>query len=319
MEAIVLRPVEVKRDFGELAHLFSVEQDEPVSEHELKLDYEAHKERIVRVMVAEDATGELLGFSWATRSRYDSNQAYFYVMVKPQHRKQGVGGQLYADLERAAQRAEIQSLEVNIRDACQECRSFAEQRGFTDQSHYIGLALNLDDFDDRMYDGTIAKLKGDGFQFTSMEELGDTKEAKHKLYHLNDTTNMEMNVPEDQHIWLSFDDFQKKVCQMDWYKPEGQLVAIDTVTGTWAGMSAITRYTGSDHAYNLHTGVDRRYCGRDLAQVLLVLAARYAQEVLRAKSVHSDENARNLSSIAIYRKLGYVKTPGTIAMEKKLP
>ncbi len=53
---------------------------------------------------------------------------------------------------------------------------------------------------------------------------------------------------------------------MDWYKPAGKIVAIDAATGAWAAMSAITRFAGSDHAYNLHAGVDRRYNGYKLAQ-----------------------------------------------------
>jgi len=153
------------------------------------------------------------------------------------------------------------------------------------------MALDLEAFDDRPYDEIIAKLKGEGFQFTSMEVLGNTEEAQRKLYLLNDTTAMEMTVPDGEHSWHSFDDFQKKVCQTDWYKPGGQMVASDTATDAWAAMSAITRFEGSDHAYNLHTGVDRRYHGRKLAQAIMVLALRYAREVLKANRVHSDENA----------------------------
>ena len=178
--------------------------------------------------------------------------------------------------------------------------------------------MNLDGFDDRPYDELIEKLKGEGFQFTSMEALGNTEEAQRKLYLLNDAAAMEMIVPEGKHFWLSFDDFQKKVCQTDWYKPGGQMVAIDTATGAWAAMSAITRFEGSDHAYNLHTGVDRRYHGRKLPQAIMVLALRYAREVLKANRVQSDENVLNLSTIAIYRELGYTQIPGTISMEKNL-
>jgi len=83
-------------------------------------------------------------------------------------------------------------------------------------------------------------------------------------------------------------------------------------------MSAITRFEGSDHAYNLHTGVDKLYHGRKLAQAVMVLALRYAREVLKVNRVHADENALNLSSIVIYRELGYTQMPGTISMEKLL-
>ena len=48
MKTIVLRPADPELDFRQLAALFSLEQDEPTSEPGLKLDYEVHKERIIR-------------------------------------------------------------------------------------------------------------------------------------------------------------------------------------------------------------------------------------------------------------------------------
>jgi hypothetical protein len=54
MKTIKLRPAELERDFGQLAALFTSEQDERTSEPELKVDYEAHKDRIFRLMVAEN-------------------------------------------------------------------------------------------------------------------------------------------------------------------------------------------------------------------------------------------------------------------------
>jgi len=54
MKPVTLRPADLERDFGQIAALFSLEQDEPTSEPGLKLDYEEHKERIIRLMVAED-------------------------------------------------------------------------------------------------------------------------------------------------------------------------------------------------------------------------------------------------------------------------
>jgi hypothetical protein len=56
-----LRPADLKRDFGELAVLFTLEQDEPTTEPGLEADYEEHKERIFCLTVAENEQGELMG------------------------------------------------------------------------------------------------------------------------------------------------------------------------------------------------------------------------------------------------------------------
>jgi hypothetical protein len=76
MKNISLRPVDPERDFRQLSDLFTLEQDDPTSESGLKTDYEEHKERIIRLAVAEDEKGELLGFNWGTRNRFDASRVY---------------------------------------------------------------------------------------------------------------------------------------------------------------------------------------------------------------------------------------------------
>lgn len=318
MKTITLRPVDLERDFGQLAALFTTEQDEPTTETELKTDYDQHKDRIFCLTVAEDELGELLGFNWATRNRNDPDRAYFYVIVKPERRLQGAGRLLYSDVEQAARKAHIKKMEITIRDNCPEFQSFAERRGFTERTHLMGMALDLDAFDDHPFDEIINRLKGEGFKFTSMEELGNTEEAQRKLYLLNDTAASETLGSEGEHPWDSFEDFQKRVCQASWYKPAGQMVVLDSTSGDFVAMSAITRMDGNDFAYNLFTGVDKRYRGRKLAQAVKVQALRFARLHLGVHSVHTNHLTRNLPMIAIDRKFGYVQIPGTIMMQKIL-
>jgi len=318
MKAIVLRPADPERDFGQLAELFTVEQNDPTTETGLMSDHEAHRDRIIRLMAAEDEQRELLGFNWLTCSRVDPRQATLYLIVKPAHSGQGVGRRLYEDLEQAARDAQITQLETNVRDDRLRCRSFADRNGFRVQRHSIGMSLDLNAFDDNPHDATIAGLQAEGFQFTSMDAMGNTEEAQRKLYALNDTAAAETPGSEGSHPWLGFEDFQKKVCQADWYRPAGQMVVIDTATGIWAAMSAITRFEGTDHAYNLFTGVDKRYRGRKLGQAVKVLALRYARDVLKVDTVRTNHNSQNDPMIAIDRKFGYVQTPGIFVMVKKL-
>jgi RimJ/RimL family protein N-acetyltransferase len=318
MKNIRLRAAVPERDFGQLAALFTLEQDEPTTQPALMADYEAHKARIFRLMVAEDEHGELLGFNWATRSRFQDTDAYFYVIVKPEQRGQGVGRQLVEDIERAAQAAQVQKLEISVSDSFPAYRYFAERCGFTERRHSIGMSLELDTFDDRPYQQTVDQLRAAGFQFTSMEALGNTEEAQRRLYALNDNAAADTPGSEGQHPWLSFEDFQKSVCGSSWYKPAGQMVVIDTASGDWAAMSAITRFEGVDYAYNLFTGTDHRYRGRKLAQAVKVLALRYARDVLKVSTVKTHHNSNNQPMIAIDRKLGYLQTAGNYSMEKIL-
>jgi len=317
MKKIYMHAAEPDRDFGQLAAWFSSLEDEPTTEAGLKDEYEKIKARIIQ-KVAKDEQGELLGFFWASRHKFVEGLVYFYLFVKPEQRGQGIGRQLYAVMMRAVEEVHVKKLRVSVRDINLQDRAFAERRGFNELRHNFMMELDLDTFDDQPYDATITELQRQGFQFTSMEALGNTVEAQRKLYLLNDATSATTPGVWGEHSWESFEDFQKSVCQVDWYKPGGQMVVIDHTTGDWVAISAITRLEGNDYAYNLFTGVDERYRGRKLGQAVKVVALRYARGVLDVHKVHTHHNMKNLPMIAIDRKFGYVQMPGFYSMEKSL-
>jgi GNAT superfamily N-acetyltransferase len=318
VEQISLRPADIERDFGHLADWFNIIEEAPTSEPALREDYERHKDQIICLTVAEEDLVGLLGFTWAARWQGHPDEAYFYLFVSPARRRQGIGRRLYAGVEAAARDAQVTLLQIILRDDCPEYRAFAEWCGFAEKRHSIGMALDLAGFDDRPYNALLDRLRGEGFQFTTMEALGNSEEAQRRLYQLNDTAAADTPGSEGTHPWVSFEDFQKSVCGSPWYKPAAQMVVIDSANGDWASMSAITRFEGADHAYNLFTGTDWRYRGRKLAQAVKVLALRYARDVLKVTTVRTHHNSTNLPMITIDRKLGYVQIPGNLVMQKLL-
>ncbi len=313
MKTITLRPAESERDFAQLADWFSLWEDDSLSAQGLKEYFQKRREAITQ-RVAENEKGDLLGFYWIYFSTAES--CTIDLFVEPKLRRQGVGKQLYDDAERSIRNAGVKRIETTIADTDLTSRAFAEKREFAERWHFIPMKLNLDTFDDKPYESILAKQKADGFQFTSMEELGNTEEAQRHLYLLNDETNMDVPGRNGERTWSSFEDFQKRVCQKDWFKPGGQIIAFDISNGNWVAMSAISRF--QNHAYNLHTGVDRRYRGRKLAQAVKVLALRYARDVLKVTMVHTDHNTMNHPIIAIDRKFGYTELPGTFIMRKTI-
>lgn len=323
MATIRLRPAEPERDFAELAAFFTILEDWPSTAQGLREFYERERARTVQA-VAVDACDAILGFYWAERDRVVAERAFMYLYVRPEHRGQGLGRMLYDTLLKAIAPLQVNAVRVSVWDNCPECRTFADRRGFVEVRHAFAMALNLQTFDDRPYDAIIEQLKREGFRFTSMAELGNTEEAQRKLYDLNDAAARDTPGTSGEPSWASFEDFQKSVCHSDWYRPDGQMVVIDTATGTWAAMSAITRMhdttrpEGADYAYNLFTGVDRAYRGRKLAQAVKVVALRFARETLGVDTVRTHHNTKNAPMIAIDRKLGYIQQPGTHLMEKTL-
>ena len=315
MTTITMRPVEPDKDFGQLAAWFTSIEDEASTETSLKEYYQRVQERVT-AQVAVDDVGALEGFYWLSRHKFEAGRFDFSLFVPPERRGQGIGRRLYAELSAIPEVAQAKRLRVSVRDDSPADRAFAERRGFHILRHQFMMGLNLDTFDDQPYEAIIARLEGEGFQFTSMGALGNTEEAQRKLYALNDSTSASTPGTGGEHSWESFEDFQKSVCQSDWYKPDGQIVVIDTTIGEWAAMSAITRLEGNDYAYNLFTGVDERYRGRKLGQAVKVTALRFARQTLGAHQVRTHHNIKNLPMIAIDNKLGYVPMPGTYLMEK---
>lgn len=312
-----IRPAEIERDFVQLADWFTLIEDEPNTETGLRESYEREKDHLT-MKVAESEGGERLGFYWATRNKVESQRLDFYLFVAPSLRGRGVGRRLYDDLLGMAEALGIKRMRVSVSDGAPADRSFAERRGFSEKRHHFGMCLDLAAFDYHPYNAVIERLKGEGFEFASMEALGNTEVAQRKLFALNDSAAATTPGAEGEHPWASFEDFQKSVCQSKWYKPGGQMVVIDSSTGNWVAMSAITCFEGTDYAYNLFTGVDPRYRGRGLGQAVKVTALRYARDVLNVDTVRTHHNFKNQPMIAIDRKLGYDMMTGTFLMEKIL-
>ena len=171
------------------------------------------------------------------------------------------------------------------------------------------MMFNLSTWDDQRYESTLNSLKAQGFRFTNMAELGDTQEARRKLYTLNSTAAAADPGSDGTPPWASFEDSENFVCNTYWYHPDGQIVDIDTHTGEWAAMSASTVFAGADHANNLFTGTDVRYRGRKLAQAVKALALRKARTI-EVGVMRTSHNSENAAMIAIDTKLGFVRTPG---------
>ncbi len=324
MKNIHLRPVSPEQDFAGIARLISSQEDDPTTESDLREDYQAHQESIVRLMAAEDEQGQFLGFSWAYRNKVEPERISFYLVVQPERQREGAGRLLYTDLLQNVTSAHARKLRTSVLDSSPDSRAFLERRGFKEIRHQIGMQLDLAALDDRPWNAILERLKGQGFRFTSMQELGNTEEAQRKLYALNDAASASTPGQGGEHAWASFEDFQKSVCGSDWYRPDGQIVAIDYEHRRLGRherhheKAPGTGVEGRDYAYNLFTGVDLPYRGRKLGQAVKVLALRYARNVLKVQLVRTHHNTKNLPMIAIDTRFGYRVFSGAYLMEKSL-
>ena len=317
MKNIKLRPIDGEKDFALLAEWFTILEGQVNTVASLTKYYDENKD-LIFCQMAEDETEHNLGFYWGSRNRFHPQKVFEYLYVDPAFRNKGIGTLLYNHMDAEAKRLACKEFKCNVPDDCPPGLTFMLHRGFTETLHSIVMELQMSSFDDAPYQSTIERLKSEGFRFTTIAELGNTEENQRKLYHLNDTTAMETPLWTGGHCWDTFEEFKKSVCDAEWYRPAGQNVVIDSANGEWVAMSAITRFENSESAYNLFTGVDKRYRGRKLAQAVKVMALCFARDVLKVPSVRTNHNTANEPIIAIDRKFGYSIRPGYFALEKKV-
>jgi mycothiol synthase len=262
--------------------------------------------------------GEVPGFSGIYRA-FTNLEGNFgmYLIVGQELRECGIGSLLFDNLLTQASEMGARTLRARVRDTCDEGIRFATRRGFEVKKHSIEMMFDLRSWDDVRYEPTLQSLTEQGFLFTNMAELGDTQEARRRLFSLNNNAAATDPGSDGVPPWASFEEFERDVCSSYWYHPDAQIVAIDSHTGDWAAMSAITVFEGSDPAYNLFTGTDVRYRGRKLAQAVKSLALRRAR-AFGVNTVRTSHNSENEAMIAIDTRLGYVRTPGTYIMVKEL-
>ena len=271
-----------------------------------------------RFAVAVATAGDVHGFFGLYRSNTNLNMVFgLYLVVTSESWGHGLGSLLYDRLIIHATELRVRTLRTRVRDNCDHSIRFARQHGFVQKKHSVEMLLDLSSWDDQKLEPFLQALQQQGFLFTTMAELGDTPEVRRKLYALNNSASATDPGSDGIPPWSSFEEFDRDVCNSSWYHPEAQVVAIDTHSGLWAAMSAITVFSGADHAYNLFTGTDVHYRGRKLAQAVKTIALRKAR-TFGVNAVRTNHNSENAAMIAIDTKLGYKYTPGTLVMEKDL-
>jgi L-amino acid N-acyltransferase YncA len=318
LNPVIYQPANPERHFAAIARLISGEEGEPTTEKSLLDWYRRQLEAGIWFTVVTTPDEQVLGFNGLYHMTSERERLYgIYVIVDEPYRECGLGSLLLDKLLHQAEEAGARTLVAWVRDAFEAGIQFATRAGFERKTHSIAMAFNLLEWDEARYAPLIQLLQQQGFHFTSMAELGDTPEARRKLYQLNNSAAADDPGSHGVAVCATFEDFDRSVCQAAWYRPDGQIIAIDEHSGDWAAMSAITVFDGADHAYNLFTGTDGRYRGRKLAQAVKSLALRRARSygVDKVTTSHTSENA---AMIAIDTKLGYVRTRGVLTMEKEL-
>ncbi|MCP4425543.1 MAG: GNAT family N-acetyltransferase [Chloroflexi bacterium] len=312
MKNVTLRDLN-ERDLPELATLISEVSVEPMSVLQLKDWHSRQSEgRTRRCRVAVDANGQIVGYNLLQHEAWEEDGLFYCeVIVQPKRQGQGLGGFLYDEAMTAVPTLNIKKLKGDARDDKPEWLRFAQKRGFAVRRHLFESMIDLGVFDERPFAGLIESVEKTGICFFSLADVGDSEEARRKLHAVNVTVSADS--PGSDGAFPNFEEFNEMFNTVSWYRPEGQIVAVDE--DEYVGLAAVSYNAETNAMYNNITGVLSAYRGRKIAQALKLLIIRYAK-AYGAVSIRTSNDSENAPMLAINRKLGYQPLPGTYLLEK---
>ncbi|PYE49915.1 GNAT family N-acetyltransferase [Deinococcus yavapaiensis] len=268
---------------------------------------------LVHRVVAQDATGRLLGYGHAGYDPWDRPGHFFVrVVVDPPARRRGVGRALLNDALAFCRAHEATSVTTSVRDDEARDLAFARSFGFDVAFHTFESVLDVETFDDAPFANVIPSLEASGVRFTTLADEGMTEANKRRLYDLNRAAALD--VPDADGTFAPYEEFCRHVFDAHWFRADGQFLAVDGER--YVALGALGVHDDIGEGTNAFTGVDRAYRGRHLALAVKLLVIRSAR-TRGLPRVRTNNNSLNAPILALNRRLGYQPRPGffTVALE----
>ena len=310
-----LRQLNFETDLPRVAQLLNQVDLEPVTAAQLREWWTRQTEgEVCRRVVLTLADGAIVGYGMTRRRPWEPPGRFWLALkVDPAQRRQGFGSRLYDHLTGFALDHGATRFEVDVRDNLPEALRFAEQRGFWVRRHSFESVLRLDDFDETRFAGVVEAVEATAIRFASLAEMGDSEANRRRVYDLN--RRLVYDIPGFDGEFAPVEDFTRSVFQASWYRPEGQIVALDGED--MIGLAAVGYFPETNSMYNMFTGVVPAYRGRHIALALKLLSLRLARQY-GVDYIRTNNDADNAPMLAVNHKLGYQPVPGLYYMTRTL-
>lgn len=306
-----IRPA-VEADASAVADLINRGYPEPSTVEQVRERIRGSRgSREVTRLVATSDAGEVIGYGHTLRDDWmEPGLFWAHVVVDPAVRRQGVGSLLHGEVMAWARERGGATFRGEARESMPEGLPFAARHGYHIDRHIFESALDLASFDERPFVSALNTARAAGIHFFSLADLGDTMEARRKLYEVERVVARDIPGGSES-ATRPFEIFLREVCDPAHYRPETQLVAADG--DAWVGLAGVLDYPANRSMYNGITGVLPAYRGRGIATALKLLAIRAARQ-RGAATIRTNNDSRNAPMLAINRKLGYQPEPGYYRM-----
>ena len=229
-------------------------------------------------------------------------------MVSPEHRRRGIGGALYAQMETFSLRRHARSLYAAYRENAEApAASFLASRGFVPLERFYPSSLDLEAFDPILFEKAVSLLEARGFLLQTYAERGDTPEHRRKLYALEQAARATQPFREvDPYVPEAFETWEQSFMKLD---PTTIFLAVTSQQDDWVGVVTELEW--------YFTGVHPDWRGQGVATALKLRCIAEAKRRGLTR-METENHEDNLAMIAVNRKLGFVFTDPEVACIKRL-
>lgn len=269
--------------------------------------------------VAEEQTGEVLGFAglWQNPWAFSPRTFEAEIRVHPGARRRGIGRRLWERLAAALRARDALRVKTQVWEAMPAGAAFAARLGFREVLRAWESRLDVAGFAAAAFQPALARSRAAGVEFTTL-----AAQRAHHPERLRELRAAEMEIAEDvprpagePYTPLPFEQWMERVVEAPWALPDAYFIAL--VDGEYAGISGLFRPQVGDWLNQGLTGVRRRYRGRGIATALKVLTVAYARDH-GVREIRTWNETHNQRMLAINTKLGFVRQPAWITLQKDL-
>jgi len=256
--------------------------------------------------------GEVVGFA-TSALKWDEPGAVgrFWLGVRPDRRKAGIGAELYDLAERHVRVVGVQRLTVEVDDD-PNGRPFVEARGFSPISAEIVSSLDPRLTDVGELDGLVAETSAAGFELATLQALVGRREELAAFYEAAGAWppgGGEANRITAEELWRYI--FERP--DLSW---DGSFVVLDE-RGLLVSLASLVVDPGRGRAENDWTATLPELRGRRLALLAKLASIRWAREAgIREIVTANDED--NVPMLMLNRRLGYRRLYAQVELARAL-
>lgn len=272
------------------------------------------EETVMHRVAAVTEAGRMVGFGMAVTGPWDPilKPGHFDITVRvdEEWKNKGIGGLIFAEVERFAINHGAIALHSSVSDSKPSDLAWVERRGFAATQHLFGSTLDLTSFDPGQFAESISAAEASGFRFTSVAEY--TQEDRWFERFVDFYWQITKDVPGFSDVPLPSLEFMKKT----FGQVDPARMFLFAHGDRWAAMSFILKHSDHDY-YNNLTGVHPDYRGRGLATAIKAKSIEYLQS-LGGTTLGTHNDSNNERMLTVNQKLGYQPGPGFFKLVRQL-